>query len=161
MTAVHQMFLNTSSKLVDGTVLSLVQFLGNTFKGLELPCKIYPSLLKEKVGLMALNLEVCCPGTDLSFITSDYILSVDFDSISLNHFVSTVFTVCRESMQAGCLLECDIYKCKVTACCLTRATGLSINILKILVRLLGSVCLLLIHAICILDNSVYPHKNNN
>lgn len=161
MTAVRQMFLNLSSKLADGTVLSLVQFLGNTFKVLELWCKIRPALLKEKVGLMALNLSVCCPGTELSFITSDYILSVDFDSISLNHFVGTVFTLCRESLQAGCLLQCDIYKCKVTACCLTRATGLSINILTIMVRLLGGVCLLLIHAICILDIYVYPHKNKN
>lgn len=146
----HQMFLNISSKLVDGTVLSLVQFLGNTFKVLELWCKIYPALLKQKVGLMALNLAVCCPWTELSFITSDYIPSVAFHSISLCHFVSSVFTVRRESLQAGCFLKCDIYKCKMTACCLTRATRLNINILTILVRLLQSVCLLFVYS-CHLD----------
>lgn len=70
----------------------------------------------------------------------------DFTSSSLCHFVSSVFTVCLESLQAGCLLICDIYKCQVTTCCLTRATRLSVNILSLLVWLLESVCLLLIHA---------------
>lgn len=151
-------------------MLSLVQFLGNTFKVLELACKIYPALLKQEVGLMALNLAVCCPGTELSFITSDYIPSVDFNSISLCHFVSSVFTVCRESLQAGCLLKCDIYKCKMTACCLTRATRWSINILTTLVRLprmcvlaicvfMLSVFWLCVYAIYVYISS-YPHKNN-